>query len=276
MRDVRRLHLSSFQNSFLTRAIRTMIASHRLLRMSATLGLCLVAFGSARSQETKNHSHMEPDTIVVSGSAKVRAVPDLARINVGVVTSAATAAAALAENNASMNALFGVIKAQGVAEKDIRTSNLSVQPQYSQPQPGQRGEFVPRVVGYQVTNTVYVTLREIAKLGPMLDVLIANGANQVYGISFDIDKSDELLDKVRGEAVANARKLAGLYCSGDKVKPGRILQIQESADDFGPRPMMDRMGGMRAMAMAAPAPVAAGESTLEVRVKVAFELVPNE
>ncbi len=253
-----------------------MTASFRLVRVMIISGACLAALVPARSQDTKGSSGVDKNMIVVTGSAEVRAVPDLARINVGVVTSAATAAAALAENNQSMNALFAVIKAQGVAEKDIRTSNLSVQPQYSQPQPGQRGEFVPRVVGYQVSNTVYVTLRQIDKLGPMLDVLIANGANQVYGISFDIDKADELLDKVRGQAVADARRLAELYCSGDKVKPGRILQIEESGGDFGPRPMMEKMGGMRAMAMAAPAPVAAGESSLEVRVRVAFSLEPRE
>jgi uncharacterized protein YggE len=253
-----------------------MTASSRFVRVILTTGACLAALGTARSQDAKGSSGMDKNMIVVTGSAEVRAVPDLARINVGVVTSAATAAAALAENNQSMNAQFAVIKAQGVADKDIRTSNLSVQPQYSQPQPGQRGEFVPRVVGYQVTNTVYVTLRQIDKLGPILDVLIANGANQVYGISFDIDKADELLDKVRGQAVADARRLAELYCSGDKVKPGRILQIEESGGDFGPRPMMEKMGGMRAMAMAAPAPVAAGESSLEVRVRVAFSLEPRD
>lgn len=253
-----------------------MTLSPTLVRIILTMGFCMAASGQARSGDTKGGTGVDKHVIVVTGSAEVRAVPDLARINVGVVTSAATAAAALAENNTSMNALFGVIKAQGVADKDIRTSNLSVQPQYSQPQPGQRGEFVPRVVGYQVSNTVYVTLRQIDKLGPMLDILIANGANQVYGISFDIDKADELLDKVRGKAVADARRLAELYCSGDQVKPGRILQIEESGGDFGPRPMMDKMGGMRAMAMAAPAPVAAGESSLEVRVRVAFALEPRE
>ena len=186
----------------------------------------------------------------------------------------ATAAQALADNSASMNALFTVIKAQGVEEKDLRTSNLSVQPQYSQPQPGARGEFVPRVVGYQVTNTVHVRVRQIDRLGAMLDILIQNGANQVYGISFDVDKAEEFLDKVRGAAVADARRRASLYCSGDKVKPGAVIHIEESQEGNFPQPMFDR--GMRAMAAASPAPVAGGESTLSVKVKVVFQLEPNE
>lgn len=252
-----------------------MIDSSRFVRVMMTTCACMAALGSVRSQDAKGGAGVDKNLIVVTGSAEVRAVPDLARINVGVVTSAPTAAAALAENNSAMNTLFTVIKAQGVADKDIRTSNLSIQPQYSQPQPGQRGEFIPRVVGYQVTNTVYVTVRQIDKLGAMLDVLIANGANQVYGISFDVDKADELLDQVRGKAVADARRLADLYCSGDKVKPGRILQIEEATSEFVPRPMMEKFSG-RAMAMAAPAPVAAGESSLEVRVRVAFALEPRE
>jgi uncharacterized protein YggE len=243
--------------------------------LAMVVGTILFASQQAHSQEHKGGSGMDKNTIVVTGSADVKVKPDIANINVGVVTSAATAAQALADNSASMNALFAVIKAQGVEEKDLRTSNLSVQPQYSQPQPGARGEFVPRVVGYQVTNTVHVKVRQIDRLGAMLDILIQNGANQVYGISFDVDKSEYLLDNVRGAAVSNARRRASLYCSGDRVKPGAVMHIEEQGVEGNfPQPMFDR--GMRAMAAASPAPVAGGESTLTVRVRVVFQLEPNE
>ena len=216
-----------------------MFSSHKF-SLAMVVGTILFASQQAHSQEHKGGSGMDKHTIIVTGSAEVKVKPDMANINVGVVTSAATAAQALADNSASMNALFTVIKAQGVEEKDLRTSNLSVQPQYSQPQPGARGEFVPRVVGYQVTNTVHVRVRQIDRLGAMLD----------------------------------ARRRASLYCSGDKVKPGAVIHIEESQEGNFPQPMFDR--GMRAMAAASPAPVAGGESTLSVKVKVVFQLEPNE
>lgn len=224
------------------------------------------------SEEMKGAAAVEKSTIVVAGSAEVKIKPDIARINVGVSTSSPTAGQALAENNAAMNALFAVIKAQGVEEKDIRTSNLSIQPQYSQPQGGVRGEFIPRVVGYQVTNSVQLTVRQLNNLGAMLDVLVQNGANQVHGISFDVDKADERLDQVRGEAVKAARRRAELYCSGDKVKPGRVLHIEEQGlESHFPRPVAyDGMRMMAAPAMAAP--IAGGESTLNVKVRVVFQL----
>lgn len=243
------------------------------LSFATVVGMILFANQQAHSQEHKGGPGMDKHTIVVTGSAEVKVKPDIANINVGVVSSAVTAAQALADNSALMNTLFAVIKAQGIEEKDLRTSNLSVQPQYSQPQPGARGEFVPRVVGYQVTNTVHVKVRQIERLGAMLDILIQNGANQVYGIAFDVDKSEELLDKVRGAAVADARRRASLYCSGDKVKPGAVMHIEEQGlEGHFPQPMYG--GGMRAMAAASPAPVAGGESTLSVKVKVVFQLEP--
>ena len=250
-----------------------MFSSHKF-SLAMVVGTILFASQQAHSQEHKGGSCIDKHTIIVTGSAEVKVKPDMANINVGVVTSSATAAQALADNSASMNALFAVIKTQGVDEKDLRTSNLSVQPQYSQPQPGTRGEFVPRVVGYQVTNTVHVRVRQIDRLGAMLDILIQKGANQVYGISFDVDKAEEFLDKVRGAAVADARRRASLYCSGDKVKPGAVIHIEESQEGNFPQPMFDR--GMRAMAAASPAPVAGGETTLSVKVKVVFQLEPNE
>ena len=241
------------------------------MKLAMLIGLSLSTSQSAYSQDPKGGSAMEKRTIAVTGTGQFKVKPDIANINVGVISSSTTAVQALADNSSAMNTLFGVIKAQGVDEKDLRTSNLSVQPQYSQNQPGVRGEFTPRVVGYQVSNTVQVKVRKIDKLGAMLDLLIQNGANQVYGISFEVDKSDELLDKVRGEAIANARGKAMLYCSGDKVKPGIVLHIEEQgAEGHYPQPVFG--GAMRAMADSGPAPVAGGESTLSVKDKVVFQL----
>lgn len=247
----------------------------RLRLLSASvLSLGLAGMGILQAQEHNHGVVMEKSTIVVTGEAEIKAKPDIARINVGVLATAPTAVQAMSENSQKMNALFDVLKANGVAEKDIRTSNLSVSPQYSQPQPGmpRGGEFIPRIVGYNVTNTVSVTVRKIETLGSMLDLLLQNGANQVNGISFDIDKQEELLDTARHNAVSNARKKAQLYCEGEKIRPGRILHIQEAGTSL-PRPQPYASGfAMRAMA-ADSAPIAGGETELSVRVQVVFELV---
>jgi len=246
-------------------------------RMLLWSALMACATGRLMAQENKQGAAVEKHTITVSGRAEVKVKPDIAHINVGVLANAPTAAQALAENSKLMNGLFTVLKAQGIEDKDLKTSNLSVQPQYSQPQPGIRGEFVPRIVGYNVTNMVSVTIRKIDKLGPMLDLLIQNGANQVYGVSFDVDESDARLDEVRGAAVKDARRRAELYCSGDFVKPGRVLHITESGSSFQPPEPV--YGGVRMRMMAADAmaaPVAAGEQKLSVQVQVQFELVEGK
>lgn len=243
-------------------------------RFFLMLALAGVPWGYCGAQEQKQGAAVEKHSITVSGHAELKVKPDIAHINVGVVANAPSAAQALAENSKLMNGLFDVLKGQGIEEKDIKTSNLSVQPQYSQPQQGVRGEFVPRIVGYSVTNTVSVTIRKIDKLGPMLDLLIQNGANQVYGVSFDVDDFETRLDAVRGAAVKDARRRAELYCSGDTVKPGRVLHIAEAGANIpSPEPVY---GGVRMRMMAADAmaaPVAAGEQRLSVRVQVQFELV---
>lgn len=243
-------------------------------RFFLMLALAGVPWGYCGAQEQKQGAAVEKHSITVSGQAELKVKPDIAHINVGVVANAPSAAQALAENSKLMNGLFDVLKGQGIEEKDIKTSNLSVQPQYSQPQQGVRGEFVPRIVGYSVTNTVSVTIRKIDKLGPMLDLLIQNGANQVYGVSFDVDDFETRLDAVRGAAVKDARRRAELYCSGDTVKTGRVLHIAEAGANIpSPEPVY---GGVRMRMMAADAmaaPVAAGEQRLSVRVQVQFELV---
>lgn len=229
----------------------------------------------ATAQVDKSVENKEKSTIVVSGRADIKVQPDIAHVNVGVIANATTAAQALEDNSTLMNNLLGVLKAQGIEGKDIRTSNLSVQPQYSQPQPGFRGEFVPKIVGYNVTNTVAVTVRKMDKLGAMLDLLIQNGANQLHGISFEVDQAEKHLDAARSAAVTDARNRANLYCEKEAVKPGRILHIQESSATMPvPQPFMGGM--MRAMAAdRMTPPIAGGETELNVRVQVVFELVPT-
>lgn len=214
--------------------------------------------------------------ISVSGTGKVSVPPDLADISVGVVTQEATARQALAANTEAMTRLMQVVKEQGVADKDVQTVNINVSPQYTQPPPQAPGqpqrEFVPRIAAYQVTNTVQLTVRDLSKLGAVLDAVVSAGANQMYGINFRVDEPEKRVDEARTRAMADARRKAEQLATAAGVEVGPPLLITEGGGVLPPpQPMM--RGRMYAMAAeAAPVPVAAGEQDLTVNVHVEYEL----
>jgi uncharacterized protein YggE len=230
---------------------------------------------STRGEEGKKVER----TITVSGEGKVSAAPDVADINIGVVSQATTAKDALAANTEAMTKIQSVLKERGVAAKDIQTTNISVQPQYSQPPQGRPGRqpepFVPKIVAYQVINTVQITARDLDKLGTILDAVVQSGANQMNGISFRIEEPEKLLDGARKEAMANAKHKAELLAGESGVVVGPPISIQESGGIMPPpRPMMGGYARGEMMMAAAPVPVAAGEQELSVSVTVVYELQP--
>ena len=232
----------------------------------------ILLFGS----QTVNADDRAPETrtISVSGTGKVSAPPSVADISVGVITQAPTARDSLSANSERMTALQSVLKDRGVAAKDVQTTQLSVQPQYSQPPPFQPGqpqkEFVPKIVGYQVQNTVQITARDLAKLGTLLDAVVEAGANQIYGISFRIDEPEALLDVARKQAMSDAKKKADLMAGEASVVVGLPISIRDESSPMPPSPM-PKMMSMRAAA-SSPVPIAAGEQELSVTVHIVYEL----
>ena len=200
----------------------------------------------------------------VSSRAEARKAPDIATFSAGVVTQAADGNAALRQNAEQMNRVLAAIKAAGVADKDVQTSGISLNPQYryEENQP-------PRITGYQASNTVNVKLREVAKMGKVLDALVASGANQVNGPSFGIDDPEPLYDRARLDALKAARARAETYAGALGVRVRRIVSISEGGAAM-PSPM-PRMAMMKAEAYDS-TPVAAGESSVSVNLDVVFEL----
>ena len=200
----------------------------------------------------------------VSSRAEARKAPDIATFSAGVVTQAADGNAALRQNAEQMNRVLAAIKAAGVADKDVQTSGISLNPQYryEENQP-------PRITGYQASNTVNVKLREVAKMGKVLDALVASGANQVNGPSFGIDDPEPLYDRARLDALKAARARAETYAGALGVRVRRIVSISEGGASM-PSPM-PRMAMMKAEAYDS-TPVAAGESSVSVNLDVVFEL----
>ena len=242
----------------------------------AAIGLLLPLTSRARAQDS-DHDHHHEDamsrTISVSGTGTLSAAPDVADINIGVVTQGGTAQEALSSNTEAMTQIHDLLKGRGVAAKDVQTTNINVQPQYNQQpnQPRQGSEpFVPKIVSYQVTNTVQITARELDKLGAVLDAVVQAGANQINGISFRVEKPEPLLDQCRKQAMADARRKAEMLVGeAGGVVLGAPMSINGSGGGMPPQPMYMA----RTMSMAAsPVPVAAGEQELSVSVSVVYEL----
>jgi len=240
-------------------------------RHALSLALILALAGTTQAQELREKDKLVP-SITVSGTGKTDVKPDIAHVQVGVVADAPTAAEALTKNNKEMAALLETLKAKGIEERDVQTTQFNVQPKYEYDPQGRRQ---PKLVGYQVTNMVQVKVRKLPQLGELLDVVVRTGANQVQGISFSVDEPDKFLSKARQEAVAQAKERANEYATAAGVKVGRPLLIQEQAMAIPfPQPMPMMRGAMQAADAAVP--VAAGEQTLTAHVTVTYALTYPE
>jgi uncharacterized protein YggE len=206
-----------------------------------------------------------PRLLTVSGQGEVKATPNQAQLSAGVVTTAKTAAAALAANTRTMNAVFATLRKAGVADKDMQTSDFSVQPQYGSS--GVSSSGPQRVIGYQVTNNVSVTVEDLGKLGDTLDALVSSGANSIGEVGFAIKDPKPLLAQARAAAVADAIAKAQVLAKAAGVTLGPITAISEGGTE-SPRPMMKMM----AMNEVSPVPIAAGEQSVTAGVSISWDI----
>jgi uncharacterized protein YggE len=204
-------------------------------------------------------------TISVSGEAQLSVPPDLAQIDGGVTTEAKTAREASDANNAAMGRVLLALKGAGIDEKDFQTSRLSLQPQYAANRSGPNA-----VVGYQASNRVTIKLRDVTKVASTIDTLVGAGANNIGGINFMVSAASKLLDDAREQAIADARRKAEIYAKAAGVTLGSPVSISEEGAP-GPMPFRKMAAGM-----AASAPVAQGEETLQVTVSVVWAIKPKE
>jgi uncharacterized protein len=204
--------------------------------------------------------------VEVSGEGSVSAAPDFARVTLGVTTTAKNAGEAMAANAKAASALVSLIKAEGVTPADIQTSELSISPMFSQPSPGQT--TAPTITGYNVSNNVAVTVRDIPRLGALLDKAVGGGANSVYGVAFGHSNLSALLDKARPLAVEDARRKAEIYANAGGARIGRLMVLTEEAD----RQPTVAFSRVYASPAPPPTPIEAGEDQLTVTVTARFEL----
>ena len=211
-------------------------------------------------------SNTPTPSISVVGNGQTSAPPDMAEIQVGVVSESPSATDATRANSQSMKQLLAQLTEQGIDKKDVQTAQFAVSPVYQQDGP-RRGRS-PNISGYRVTNLVTLRVRNLDNLGAILDAVVQEGANTVSGIRFSIQQPEDLQDAARRLAVDDARRKASVLAEQAGTKLGRVLSIQDHA--YEPRPMYGR-----AMAMAADSasvPIEAGEQTLTATVQVTYAL----
>jgi uncharacterized protein len=204
-------------------------------------------------------------SITVNGDGKVTVRPDTASLSLGVQATARTATAALNQANTSAAALIAGLKAAGVGDDDIATSGLSIYPHYN--------SAGVAVTGYQASNNITVTVRDIAAAGPLIDTAAASAGDHITvgGVSFYVDDVEAAIGAARANAIDNARKRAGEYAAAAGVSVGDVITISEVTVGYQP-PMFARMPSKVSAESRSPTPIETGTQDLTVAVTVVYEI----
>jgi uncharacterized protein YggE len=204
-------------------------------------------------------------TISAAGNGKVYIVPDIAYIYVGVRVDADEVSAALNKDNVQAQAVSDAVQALGVDPKDIQTASFNVYPMQDYAPDGtiSRKYFV-------VENTVYITVRDLSKLGVLLDSVVRSGANTINNISFDVLDKDAAMAQARDMAIAKARAEAEAIAKASGVKLGDLQSVNVYTNNAGV-PVYDAKGGGSAMT-ASQVPVAAGQMVITADANVIYEI----
>ena len=216
----------------------------------------------ALAQQTQAES-VQGTLLTISAEGKVTARPDMATLNLGVTTQAATAQAAMQANARQAAALIAALRRAGIAERDIQTANISVNPQQ------QYHDNEPQVItGYQANNTVTAKIRNVDNTGRVIDAAVAAGGNTINGVYFSYQNPDAQTDAARRDAIANARHRADLYAEALHMHVARIIAVSEGGSYSPPIPMpMARMANAEVAT-----PVQVGEIDTTANINVTFEL----
>ncbi|TCL74869.1 SIMPL domain-containing protein [Rhizobium sp. BK251] len=246
----------------------TLTRTRDFARTALLGGLLLAAAGgAAMAQETKPREAI----IMVTGEGESVMAPDMAVVNLSVVRQAKTAREALDENNKAMTDVLAALKAGGIEDRDLQTSGFSIQPQYSYPQSNDGQPQQPQLIGYQATNTLTVRIRDLTKLGAIIDQSVTLGVNQGGDIQFTNDKPEGAFEEARKIAVTNAAAKAKTLAEAAGVKLGRIIEISENQLRPIPQPVY-RAAMMKEASDAGAPPVAGGENSYNITVNVTFAL----
>ena len=240
---------------------------NRFQPIAATLLFAL--FAQAASAQTPPAQERIP-TLTLSGEGTAEAPPELATVQVGVAVTAKIAKDALAENSKLLAAALNAAKESGIEARDMQTSGLALRPDIV------RAEKWPHreVIGYQVNNVVTLRVRDISKLGGLLDRLVVLGINDIRSISFSVANPAPLIEQARAAAIKNLMDKAQKYADAANLKIVRVLTLNEGSVEVPGR----MPGTFQARVASAPrpdVPVEAGELTYRAQVSATFEIAPR-
>ena len=236
----------------------------KLLALSIIFILALALSGCA----VKLTQPATPPTLNVNGSAQVTLAPDIAYISIGVHSQNADANEAVSSNTTQSQKVIDALKAMGIDVKDIRTNNYSITPQQQTDDKGQ-----PTGMLYIVDNTVYVTLRDLTKIGDVLGAATQAGANNIYGIQFDVADKNTALADARKSAVANAHQQAEELAQASGVKLGSVQNINYYNSYPVPAMAEGKGGGGVVASPAISVPITPGQLTFTVDVNIVYAIV---
>jgi uncharacterized protein YggE len=211
------------------------------------------------------HHKSDVPVVTLSVTGIARAKPDRAMLNAGVQTKAVSAADAMAQNAKQMQSVLAALKGKGVADKDIQTSSVSLNQDYEY---GEKGQIFK---GYIANNSVTVRMKDIGKIGSVLDTLVNAGATNVSGPSFMVEDDSALTEKARLDAMQQAVKLSAFYAKTAGFAKARLLSISEVQEMVGPMPMAN----MKAVSDAgggANTPIEPGEVASQINITVRYAL----
>jgi uncharacterized protein YggE len=208
-------------------------------------------------------------TLTLTGEGSAEAAPELVTVQIGVAVTAKVAKDALAENSKLLAAALNAAKENGIEPRDLQTSGLSLRPDIVRADKWPHRE----VIGYQVNNVVTMRVRDIGKLGGLLDRLVVLGINDIRGINFSVANPAPLIEQARAEAIKDVMRKAEKYAEAANLRIVRVLELNESGVQApSPRPMI------LSRAASAPrpeVPVEAGELTYRAQVNAVFEIAPK-
>ena len=210
----------------------------------------------------------------ITGHGEVMASPDTAYVTSGVTSQGATAKDALDANTKDMAALIATLKAAGIESADIQTSGFGVNPNYvySDNKDANGYQLPPKIVGYTVTNGVTVHVRDLTKLGAVLDQAVTVGANTISGINFAVEDPSELYNEARKAAFADAKGKADLYAEASGTELASLSLVSEQQGyNQPPQPAMFK-AAMADGVRSAPVPVEVGSLTFSIDVNVNWDL----
>lgn len=247
----------------------------KTLFRAALLGSAVLALSAAAvpAQEAMAHppaGHMmqhHAPTLSISATGEVKAEPDMATINFGVVTEAKTAAEAMRLNSEQMNRVMAAVRRQGVQDKDVQTSGLNLQALYTY-----RENMPPELRGYQASNSVTVAINDLKKTGATIDAVVSAGVNQINGVSFGLRDPKQAENAARVAAARELQARAQLYAGALGMRIKTLRSFNEGGGYVPPAPVMYRMEAAMAVPDAAPTPISPGQLTIRIDVSGVYEL----